>query len=137
MVRKANRDPIYTTDLRRFELALLITIPSVCLSSERKTAIDDYRHLPQSQTMSLTLLIIMYCICLDYYNEHAMHMTGSRRQIARVFAMPSMMPLPRIGVVELTNAPYDIPNTCRSPAQALLRILLLLLLSSLPLDTST
>ena len=30
-----------------------------------------------------------------------------------------------------------IPNTCDSPAQALLRILLLLLLSNQPLDTST
>ena len=30
-----------------------------------------------------------------------------------------------------------IPNTCHSPAQALLRILLLLLLSNQPLDTST
>ena len=61
-------------DLLQFELAppLSITIPSVCLSRERKRAIDDYRHL--LQTMSLIIIYyIMYCICLDYHNKHSMH----------------------------------------------------------------
>ena len=50
------------TDLHQFELALTlsITIPSVCLSSERIRATDDYRH----QTMSLIISCIVFALII-------------------------------------------------------------------------
>ena len=71
--------------------ALSNTIPSTCLSKQR--AQKGYRRLPASSSNRIVfaLIITIHILC-----------TGSRGQKARVFAMP----LPRIGVVELTNAPY-------------------------------
>ena len=90
---------------------LSVTIPSTCLSKQR--ARKGYRGLPASSSNRIVfaLIITINVSC-----------TGSRRQKACVFAMP----LPRIGVVEFTNAPYP------KHAQALLRILLLLPLSNQP-----
>ena len=68
------------TDFQQFELAppLSITIPCVCLSGERKRAIDDYRHL--LQTMSLIISCIVFALIITIN----ISCTGSRRQKARV-----------------------------------------------------
>ena len=80
---------------------LSIAIPSVSISisSERKRAINDYRHRRRHllQTMSLIISCIVFALIITIN----ISCTGGRRQIAHAFAMP----LPRIGVVELTNAP--------------------------------
>ena len=80
-------------DFQKFELAPppSITVPSMCLSKQR--AQNGYQRLPASSSnrIVLALIITINISC-----------TGSRRQKACIFAMP----LPRIGVVELTNAPY-------------------------------
>ena len=93
----------------RWRHPLSITIPSVCLISERKRAIDDYRHL--LQTMSLIIPFILFAVIITVH----ISCTGSRRRIDRVFAV-TLESLPRIGVVELTNAPYPkhVPFACRS-----------------------
>ncbi len=98
-VRRANRDPIYTD---RFAAVWVGAAPvnhhSLCLSlsGERKRAIDDYRHF--LHTMSW----IISCIVFAMITTINISCTARRRQKAHVFAMP----LPRIGVVELTNASY-------------------------------
>ncbi len=69
---------------------------SITYRSERKRAIYDFRHF--LQTMSLMISCIVFALIITIN----ISCTASRRQKARVFAMP----LPRIGVVELTNAPY-------------------------------
>ena len=93
---------------------------SWCLSKQRASAkgpstiTDIFLESPLPQTMSLIIscrpIIFALIITID------ISCTGSRRRIARVFAMT----LPRTGVVELTNAPYPkhklrhVPFTCRS-----------------------
>ena len=93
----------------RWRHPLSITIPSVCLISKRKRAIDDYRHL--LQTMSLIIPFILFAVIITIH----ISCTGSRRRIDRVFAV-TLESLPRIGVVELTNAPYPkhVPFACWS-----------------------
>ena len=71
-----------------------------------KRAIDDHRHL--LQTMSL----IIHVPCIVFALIITINILCTGIQKARVFAMP----LPRIGVVELNNAPYPkhVPFTCAS-----------------------
>ena len=65
----------------RWRHPLSITIPSVCLISERKRAIDDYRHL--LQTVSLIIPFILFAVIITIH----ISCTGSRRRIDRVFAV--------------------------------------------------
>ena len=88
-VRRANRDRSTRTDLQQCQSPFLVGVN--CLSKQR--AQKGHRRLPASSSnrIAFALIITINISC-----------TGSRRQKARVFAMS----LPRIGVVELTNAPY-------------------------------
>ena len=61
------------TDLRQFELVqpLSITIPSVCLSSARKR--KGHSRFNTDISSNHDFNNIMYCICLDYHNNHFVH----------------------------------------------------------------